>query len=158
MRLSTEDYVARIANASQLQLVIINYEIIIDYIKAAEKSAEENNKEDFNLAVEKSRAFLSELRNSLNMKYEISRNLMSLYNYVDRQLAYYTFNKKTKYSQECIKILSELLEGWKEIENNEEDKSPLMQNTQQLYAGLTYGRGGKLQEYVDVDNKRGFKA
>jgi len=156
MSICTEAYVARIANATPLQLVIINYEIVIDYIKDAEKNIKDDKK--FNFSVLKSRQFLSELRISLNMKYELSKNLMGLYNYVDRQLAYFQFNKKLEYAEESLKIMKELLEGWKAIEDKEEDKTPIMQNTQQLYAGLTYGRNGRMNEYVDTQVNRGFKA
>lgn len=156
MKLSKEDYVARIASATPLQLVIINYEIILDYLDTAEKNINDEKVFDFNLI--KARDFLLELRTSLNMTYNISRNLMSLYNYVDQQLSYYKVNKNQEHLTECKKVLDELLEGWKAIEKDEKDKTPLMQNTEHLYAGLTYGKNGKLSEYVDTDSKRGFKA
>ncbi|MBR1737031.1 MAG: hypothetical protein IJ736_08455 [Firmicutes bacterium] len=35
MKIAIEDYVARIANASPAQLVVINYEIVIDYLTLA---------------------------------------------------------------------------------------------------------------------------
>lgn len=92
------------------------------------------------------------------MSYEISKNLMSLYNYVGQQISYYSFNKKTEHADEAKKVLSELLDGWNAIESEEKDKTPLMENTQQLYAGLTYDKSGKLSEYVETDARRGFKA
>ncbi len=151
-----EEYAARIANATPLQLVIINYEIIFDYIKDAKENIE--NAKPFNFALNQARMFLSELRNSLDMSYDISKSLAALYNYVDQQISYYSVNKKEEHINECEKVLSELLDGWKAIENKEEDKTPIMQNTQQLYAGLTYGKGGRLNEYVEPDTRRGFKA
>lgn len=156
MKLSKEDYVARIASATPLQLVIINYEIILDYLHAAEESI--NDDKAFNFAVSKARAFLGELRASLDMQYDISKNLMSLYIYTDKQMAYYMINKKDIHLQETKKVLNGLLEGWKAIENDEKDKTPLMENAQQLYAGLTYDRSGRLTEYIEPDSKRGFKA
>lgn len=156
MRLSKEDYVACIASATPLQLVIINYEIILDYLDTAKENINDDKTFEFNL--DKARDFLLELRNSLNMTYNISRDLMSLYNYVDQQMAYYKVNKKEEHFDECKKVLSELLDGWKAIEKDETDKTPIMKNTEHLYAGLTYGRNGKLSEYVDTDNRRGFKA
>ncbi len=155
MRISTEDYVARIANATQLQLVIINYEIIIDYLNAAKGSV--NKKKDFDFNLEKARQFLNELRVSLDMQYTLSKYLMRLYLYVDQQIAYCQFNSRTEHIDESIKILNSLLEGWKKIETNEKDKTPVMENAQQLYAGLTYGKNGSLNEYVDMKTNRGFK-
>ena len=155
-KLSKEDYVARIASATPLQLVIINYELVLKYIDDAKECIDDKKKFEFNVA--KAREFLGELRISLDMSYKISASLMSLYNYVDQQLSYYLFNGKEEHALECEKVLNELLDGWKAIENQEEDKSPLMENAQQLYAGLTYDKEGKLSEYVETDAKRGFKA
>lgn len=156
MKYSVEDYVAKISNASPLQLVIINYEIILDYLDSSKECVDDDKK--FTLYVNKAREFLAELRASLNMKYEISFQLMSLYNYVDQQISYYIFNKKEECVKNCENVLIPLLEGWRAIEKDETDKTPLMSNTQQIYAGLTYGRNGQLSEFVDTDVKRGFKA
>jgi len=155
-KLTTEDYVAKIANATPLQLVIITYELILKYLDDAAECIDDEKKFEFNL--KKSRAFLDDLKNSLDMSYDISKNLMSLYNYVSQQISYYMFNKKTEYADEVKKVIAELLDGWKAIESEEQDKTPLMENTQQLYAGLTYNKSGKLSEYVETDTKRGFKA
>jgi len=155
-KLTIEDYVARIANATPLQLVIITYELIIKYIDDAVDCIDNDKMFEFNL--NKARAFLDDLRNSLDMSFELSRNLMALYNYVGQQISYYTFNKKSEHIEEAKKIISDLLVSWKTIQDKEEDKTPLMENTQQLYAGLTYDKRGKLSEYVDTDARRGFKA
>ncbi|MDE6181733.1 MAG: flagellar protein FliS, partial [Eubacteriales bacterium] len=80
MSFSKEDYVAKISSASPLQLVIINFEIIIDYINESKKYINTKDK-NFDFNVKKSRQFLMELRSSLNMEYEISENLMSIYNF-----------------------------------------------------------------------------
>ena len=155
-KLTTEDYVAKIASATPLQLVIITYELVEKYIDDAMECIDDAKKFEFNL--NKSRAFLDDLKNSLDMSFEVSKNLMSLYNYVSQQISYYSFNKKEEHIIEAKKVLNELLDGWKAIENEEKDKTPLMENTQQLYAGLTYDKSGQLSEYVDTDAKRGFKA
>ncbi|MDE6357443.1 MAG: flagellar protein FliS [Eubacteriales bacterium] len=157
MSFSKKDYVAKISNASPLQLIIINFEIIIDYINESKQYIGTKNK-NFDFNVKKSRQFLSELRYSLNMEYEISANLMSLYNFIDSQLAHYLFNEKIEIANHCINILNNILEGFKDIENKEEDKSSLMENTQQIFAGLTYDKKGNLEEFIDTDTNRGFKA
>ena len=43
------------------------------------------------------------------------------------------------------------------LEVAKQDKSaPLMKNTQQVYAGMTYARGAVNEDYMDVDSHRGF--
>ena len=157
MSFSKEDYVARIANASPLQLVIINFEIVIDYINESKNYIKTKDK-NFDFNIQKARQFLLELRSSLNMEYEISFNLMSIYNFIDSQLAKYLFNENIEIADNCIKILNTVLDGFKQIEGQEENKNSLMENTHQIFAGLTYNKNGNLEEFVDIDTNRGFKA
>lgn len=157
MCFSKEDYVAKISNASPLQLVIINFEIIMDYINESKKYIGTKNK-NFDFNIRKARQFLMELRCSLNMNYEISANLMSVYNFVDASLAKYLFNENVKLADDCINILNNILGGFKGIEDTEKDKTSLMQNTHQIYAGLTYDKKGNLEEFIDTKSNRGFKA
>ncbi len=157
MSFSKENYVARIANASPIQLIIINFEIIIDYINESKKYIKTKDK-NFDFNIKKARQFLLELRSSLNMEYEISYNLMSIYNFLDSQLAKYLFNENIEIANSCIEILNIILESFKEIENQEENKDALMQNTHQIFAGLTYNKNGDLEEFIDTDTNRGFKA
>lgn len=148
-----EDYALRISNASRLQLVIINFELIIDYLNEAKENRE--NEKVFSFNIQKSRDFLREMKLSLNMEYDISYKFLALYNYIERLIARFLFSKSDKTADEALELLNGLLNSWKQVK--EDDSSPVMQNTQQMYAGLTYGRGGKLNEYVDIQVNRGFK-
>jgi flagellar protein FliS len=60
--------------------------------------------------------------------------------------------------QDAEEVLQILMKGFEGIVK--EDKSgPVMQNTGQIYAGLTYGRGVLNETYVDPNQfSRGFKA
>ena len=140
--------VARIVNASPVQLVVISYEIIIDELA---NIIDGNSK-----SVEKAQSFLKELIVSLDMNEEISSNLMSLYIYTNKLLMRYRIKEETKYIEEAKKILETLNEAWTEIAKKE-DKVAVMQNTDTIYEGLTYGMNG-LNETVLGRLNRGFKA
>lgn len=156
MNLSNQDYVAKICNASPLQLVNITFELILLNI---EESKSFNKKEKmFEQKVKNARNFLTQLRNSLNMNMEISHQLLSIYNFVDYLLANYLFNGEKNLAQDSIKILSNIHDAFKEIEKNEPDKKSVMQNSEQIFAGLTYDKNGNLQEYINPNKNRGFKA
>lgn len=156
MGINKQDYVAKIANASPLKLVIINFEIILDYLEQSKISINKDKEFAFNIL--KARQFLLQLRYSLNMKYEISKYLLTMYNYVDRQLAKFLFNKNLEELEEATKILKTIMSGFEGIKDQEKDKKAIMENTDTIYAGLTYGKNGKLEEFVDVKHNKGFKA
>ena len=156
MGINKQDYVAKIANASPLKLVIINFEIIFDYLQQSRQTIHNEKEFDFNIL--KARQFLSELRGSLDMQYEISSYLLTMYNYVDRQLAKFLFSKKIEDLEAGENVLKTIMSGFEEIEEQEKDKSSIMGNTDTIYAGLTYSKDGRLKEFVDVKQNKGFKA
>mgnify|MGYP005756091807 FL=1 len=154
MGINKEEYVAKIATASPLRLVIINFEILFDYLEKSKKNINDDKSFDFNIF--KARQFLSELRCSLDMQYEISSYLLTLYNYADRKIAKFLFSKNLKDLEDATNVLKNIMSGFEQIE--EKDKTPVMENTDTIYAGLTYGKDGRLQEFVDVKHNKGFKA
>ena len=156
MAIDKQKYVTKVSSASPLKLVVINFEIIFDYLEESEKTI--NNEKEFQFNILKARQFLTELRVSLDMQYEISSYLLTLYIYVDRQLAKFLFSKDSNHLNDAKNILKTIMTGFEDIEDEEKDKSSLMENTETVYAGLTYGRDGKLEEFVDIKHNRGYKA
>ena len=82
---------------------------------------------------------------------------MELYLYINKTIikGYITLNEEPL--EEAKKLLSTLLVGWDQAVAAEEKNGPVVQNAQQIYAGLTYGKGS-LNESIVEDKNRGFKA
>ena len=67
-----------------------------------------------------------------------------------------SYEETDKKLEDAIPIFRELREAFSEVAK--QDTSPsLMEHTQQLYAGLTYGKG-TLNETLLSGNSRGYKA
>lgn len=159
-------YSARVSQANASELVVITYEIIEDCITEAQESltAElEGRKEEalkgiFEQEVERARKLLNELMGSLDYSYEISKELLSLYRYADKELAAAQFQKKSEPLEHAKKVLSILKKGFAKIAE-EDSRGPVMENTQKLYAGLTYGKHSLNEVFVNADEaNRGFRA
>lgn len=149
-------YSKRISQANRTELVVITYEILIEHIKNAQESF--GNREVFENDLNQAQAFLKELMVSLDFQYEISYNLLSIYIFINKQL----IEAKQKNTCEVFpgieKMLEGLLESFREV--GKQDSSPaLMENTQKVYAGLTYGRGDVNETaYTSGEENRGFRA
>jgi len=159
MTLDTASYTARISSASQVQLCIITYEILLECIDYA-LSRGENEAEDYLVAVDKARQAMQTLMNSLDMGNEIAKELFPLYVYADKLLVGAYFTGEHKGLHEARSLMEPLLSAYREAEASdvpENIRQPMLKTSQQLYAGLTY-TAGKLDEYVDQDISRGFKA
>ena len=58
----------------------------------------------------------------------------------------------------AMNVMNTLYIGFEGVAK-EDNSPPLMENTQQLYAGLTYGKGSLNETYIDPkEHSRGFKA
>lgn len=152
-----ENRTAQIANASPGQLVVITYELILEALQEAQDQVPVKDEKKFKRTIDRAQKLLKELMVSLDLSYEISYDLMSLYSYINKTIIKGYVSQKKEPLMEANKLLNTLLEGWKQAVAAEGDNAPVIENAQQIYAGLTYGKGN-LNESVIEDANRGFKA
>ena len=160
MKSPSGNYVARIASASPLALVVINYEMLIESIDNALRCGTFDKKSENCSTLEQhlisAKNLLAELINSLDMAYDISLSLLSIYIYLNKILAEAIRTKSPDCLPEAVKILSSLLDGWNAIANAETDTTPLMENASKIYANITYDRAGELNSYERESDDRGY--
>ena len=92
----------------------------------------------------------------LDFTYEISHYLRRLYVFAYEELCQGVAERDSGRFSHASHIIEELLPAFREVAGQDESK-PVMQNTETIYAGLTYGRGS-LNESVDMNINRGLQA
>lgn len=128
----------RITQSSRSELVVITYEIIENYIERAIEV--QDDKEDFVFNMKKAKQFLNNVSSALDFSYDISKQLMSLYMYMDRCLISSIVKQTPVEIDTVLSILTKLKSSFVEV--SKFDKSgAVMQGGEQVYAGLTYGKG-----------------
>jgi flagellar protein FliS len=151
--MNVSDYVARIGSANPVDLVAITCELILTHVGDA--IGNPGDESEFTRHVELSSELLGTLIDSLNMEYELSRTLFPLYLYVNKLLINAKLTGKTEPLDDVVKILTPIYSGWKELAENEIGAEPAMDNSQKIFAGVTYGREG-LNEYIQEDEKKSY--
>ena len=73
---------------------------------------EEKKFEDANILLQKAQRIISEFRLTLNMEYEISHQLLPLYNYVYDRLIDGNIHSDISQLNEAKEIISELRDAW----------------------------------------------
>lgn len=151
-------FATRVTQASKSELIVILYEMILDEIKEAREAYEISDLVVFDKELKKAQKYITELTAVLDYSYEISYDLLSLYLYVNKRVITAIIKRNPVSLDSAEKVLKKLLVGFEGV--SKEDKSgPVMRNTQQLYAGLTYGKGKLNETYVDPNSRsRGFIA
>ncbi|RDU25069.1 flagellar export chaperone FliS [Anaerosacchariphilus polymeriproducens] len=152
-----QEYTLRISQSNRTQLVVVIYDILLTYLSEAEDADAKEDKNEFRYAVRKAQPFVTELMSALNFQYEISYELMRLYLYVNRSLALSLIKNDSSELKGPKIVIKNLRKAFEEI-SRKDSSQPLMKNTQQIYAGLTYGKGC-LKEFSNMQGEnRGFLA
>lgn len=155
---SIKAYTRRVTQANRSELIVILYDIILEDIREARESLQAEEYAEFRENIIHGVKFVGELIASLDTSYPISRNLMQLYLYVNRCLNYAKTGRRAEELAQAEEVLTKLREAFVSVAG-QDNSEPLMEHTQKLFAGLTYGKGVLNETLVSDDEEtRGFLA
>ena len=153
-----QTYTLRVSQASPCELVVIMYDIILDDVKNAREAKKAGDEKQYQADLVHAGKFVNELMDALDFSQQISFRLMSLYIYVNKMLVKARINKKWDSLNDVELVIERLRAGYDGIKD-QDTSGPVMQNVQQVYAGLTYGKGTLNETYLNAqDYNRGFNA
>ena len=150
-------FTRRITQANRTQLVVIVYEMLLVYLEDAVKAHEAENKQEFVRNLELARECIGQMRTSLNFEYELSKNLFAIYCFADRELANDIFGNKTDNLDVLKMIFTKLHDAYYTISKGDKSER-LMDNIQDVYAGITYGKTDVNESLINYDARRGYMA
>lgn len=149
-----QEFTRRLSQCNNGEMIVIMYDIVFAYMEEAKAAYGSNSYEDYKAAVKKSQGAIDTLIGALDYKYDIARDLHKLYVYTKNCLAKAIYQNRLDGIEEAEKILKRLYKSFCEAAKLD-TSGPLMRNTQQVYAGMTYGRTTLNENYFE-DNHRGF--
>ena len=150
-----QQFTLRITQANPTQLVVILYEMLLCYLDEAKEALEIQDKTAFTEAARKARGCINELMQSLHMEYEPAPGLLQLYLYCIRRLAACELHKQPQAIDEIVNVIKPLHDAYQEIAVLNQ-AGPVMNNSQSVYAGLTYGRNTLTENMADQGANRGM--
>lgn len=103
-----------ITTATPQELTLMLYNGAIKFSKLAKINMEDNNIQETNTNLKKCQDIISELNGTLNMDYEVSKELRSLYTFVREQLVECNIQKNVKILDEIIPIMEDMRDTWQE--------------------------------------------
>ena len=150
-----QEYTLKITNASATGIIVILYDLAIEYITAAKTAFEKNDHDDVRQQCASAGRVLGDLIASLDFQYEIAFPLFRLYEYASKEVSMAVVKNDAKMLDEPVRILSELKETFEELAKKD-TSGPVMSNTQTVYAGLTYGKGTLNESTSYASDSRGY--
>lgn len=152
-----KEFTRRIAQATPVSMITILYDMTLVYLKDAQTALAENGKKRFVQEIHRAQDCLMELLGSLDIKYEPASALRELYLYMHRELAAAIISSSEEHLLQPENILTRLRDAYLELEKTGSFE-PVMDNTQQIYAGLTYGKNSLVENLAQPVNNRGYLA
>ncbi|MGN0940992.1 MAG: flagellar export chaperone FliS [Selenomonadaceae bacterium] len=102
----------QILTATPEALTLMLYNGALRFMTEGREAIEKNKIEEANTALQKAQNIITEFRVTLNMDYEISHQLMPLYNYVYDRLVEANMKGDLKQLDEAKNIITELRDAW----------------------------------------------
>lgn len=103
---------AKMQTASPSQLLLMLFDGAIRFVKAGIQGIEEQDIEKTNMFLGKTQAIIHELIASLDFNYEISNQLLPIYEYMIRQLINANIHKDQEAASEVLAHLLEMRDGF----------------------------------------------
>ena len=150
-----QEYTLRITRANRSQLIVIIYDMALTYIDDAIAAFDRKDSEGFGNNARYAGKCVGDLLEALDFNYEPSYPLMRIYVVVSKLIALAPIKKDKEGLEVARRLLAKLKKSFDDIAD-QDDSEPLMSNTQDVYAGLTYGRGS-LNESIEGASNRGFR-
>lgn len=97
------------------RLVIMLFDGAIRYCGQSRKAMEEKDIENTNYYLLRCQDIIFELMSSLNMDYEISKSLLTMYEYINYNLQQANIEKDLKYLEEAESYLREFRDIWLQV-------------------------------------------
>lgn len=151
-----QEYILRITHANKTQLVVILYDMVLTYLEDSLTAFKNKDYIEYKWNINKAKECIDELLNSLHMEYEIAATLKSLYFFYKRELTTAAIQNKNELVLPIIQMIRELKQSYEQAVALD-DSAPIMQNTQTVYTGLTYGKDSLNVDLSDQGMNRGFR-
>ncbi|MGD7023333.1 flagellar export chaperone FliS [Rossellomorea vietnamensis] len=103
-----------VTTASPGELTLMLYNGSLKFIHIAQKAIQDKNVEVKNTNIQKAQAIVQELMVTLNMDIPMSKNILSLYDYINRRLMEANIKSDAAILDEAEEMLTELRDTWKQ--------------------------------------------
>ena len=97
------------------ELTLMLYDGCLKFIRLAKEAINQENIEEKNKNIQKAQNIITELMVTLDMKYEISKQIMPLYDFVRSKLIEGNVKNSVQSLEEAETIVTEFRDTWKEV-------------------------------------------
>ena len=150
------DYQLRISQANKAELIVILYEIALDYLDEAVDSHKNRDINGYKDNLKKLRDCIEEMVNNLHFEKKKKKKLKEIYLYMKKVIREDIISGNTDNLDSVRKTLQSLHDSYEQVKGTDKS-SPVMANTQAVLTGMTYSKNKVLNELTQDCTNRGFR-
>lgn len=104
-----------VTTASPGELTLMLYNGCLKFLTLAKQAIDDKNIQEKNNYIQRAQAIINELTVTLNMDVDISKQILPLYEYMNRRLIEANIQNDTEIIDEVIGLTTEFRDTWKEV-------------------------------------------
>lgn len=104
-----------VTTASPGELTLMLYNGCLKFLSKAKLAIDEKNIEERNYNIQRAQAIIAEFMSTLNMDIEISKQMLPLYEYMNRRLTEANIKNDPAIIEEVEGLVTEFRDTWKEV-------------------------------------------
>lgn len=140
-------YTTRISQANASKLLCIAYDLWQEFAKEVLDAFEQEDWDTYKLSIRKLQRVNQEIIVMLNGENQVAKDVKAIHFFANRKITDCMLKQHVDDIDRLMAMMKSLQTAFSEISKQDFD-APLMEHTQQVYAGLTYGKG-TLNESID---------
>lgn len=149
------EFTVRITGANKTGMIVILYDIALQYISDAKESLKKDERKRFRDEIGHVRATLGELSDSVDTSSELGMTMLRLYIFCNRELTKAFLDYDCEALSSVENIFSKFRDAYFE-KSREDDSEPVMMNTERVFAGLTYNKNSMAENITAGNLNRGY--
>ncbi len=152
-----KEFTLRTTNSNHSGLILVLFDVVDVYISDSILAYASGDNEGYLKNIRLAKKSHNELMSCINPRDELGRKVLSIFRFIYGKLASSEAKRKPEELDRCLGMLHSLRVGFEKLHSIDEE-GPVMKNTHQVYAGLTYGKGTLSESTIGDTYNRGFKA
>ena len=144
---NASSYIMQISQANASGLLCIAYSLWQTFVREAIEAHAAGDGAAYKQLLKKTQKVNQEIIIMMNHDNPYARDVMAIHFFANRRLTESIVKGEPVELDRLLAMMAKLQASFEELSKKDQD-GPLMQNTQQVYAGLTYGKG-TLNESAD---------
>lgn len=152
-----KEFTLRTTNSNHSGLILVLFDVVKVYISDSIIAYDAGETEAYLKNIRLAKKSHNELMSCINPRDDLGRRVLEIFRFIYGKLATSEAKRTPDDLDRCLGMLDNLRVGFEKL-HSIDDEGPVMKNTHQVYAGLTYGKGTLSESTLGDTYNRGFKA